>query len=414
MTRVEFTKEMKQTHKILIPNMCNIHFQILKNVFIAYGYDVELLTNEGRSVVDEGLKYVHNDTCYPALLTTGQMIDALRSKQYDLNKVALLMTQTGGGCRASNYIHLIRKGLENAGLQHIPVISLNVSGLEKNGGFSLTLPIIRRAIAAIAYGDLLMLLDNQCKAYEVHKGVSGRLVEKWIVIISEQFVKRKGISARAMKQNVDNIIKDFERIEIQKEDKVRVGVVGEIYVKYSSLANNQLESFLSKQECEVMVPGLLGFILYTIDAGIDDIHIYGGSIHKQKIAQMVFHYLEKYETNILQPLKNTRFITPTPYHEMKQMVKGIIGYGCKMGEGWLLTAEMIELITHGYTNIVCAQPFGCLPNHISGKGMIRKIKALYPQANITPIDYDPGATIVNQENRIKLMLAIAREEMNKG
>lgn len=404
---------MQQDYTILIPNMLDIHFRLILNVFINHGYKMELLTNNGASVVEEGLKYVHNDTCYPALVVIGQMIDALNSGKYDLNKTALMITQTGGGCRASNYIHLLRKTLVKAGYVHIPVISLNLSGLEKNSGFKFTLPMIRKSVAALAYGDLLMLLNNQVIPYEVNIGDGDMTVSRWVDELSEQFKHNKGYTVNEIKSNMKAIANDFAAIKrINVGSKVKVGIVGEIFVKYSSLANNDLEKFLHSQDCEVMVPGILEFMLFKIDNRLEDIKLYGGNKVKYSITNMLMDYLLKIEKIMLDIVKEYPiFNAPSDYHEIKKMINGIIGYGNKMGEGWLLTAEMMELAAHGYENIVCAQPFGCLPNHIVGKGMIRKIKDVYPNANIVPIDYDPGATKVNQENRIKLMLAVARERM---
>lgn len=409
--RVEFTKEMKATHKILFPNMCDIHFHILQKVFMSYGYNIELLTNTDQRVIDEGLKYVHNDTCYPALLTIGQMMSALQSGKYDLDHTALMMSQTGGGCRASNYIHLLRKALEKAGMAQIPVISVNLSGLESQGGFKITLPMLRRAIAALVYGDLLTLLDNQVKPYEVNRGDSRRLVEKWTAFVCDKFELKKGIAPKEIKGYLREIVQDFKSVPVHKTPKVKVGVVGEIYVKYSALANNDLELFLHEQGCEVMVPGILGFILFKVDNRIEDINLYGGSSAKKGVVKTLFDYLTIFETYLLDALRDSGFTAPSSYMHLKELVEPIIGYGCKMGEGWLLTAEMMELIEQGYENIVCAQPFGCLPNHIVGKGMIRKIRNTHPQANIVPVDYDPGATKVNQENRIKLMLAVGKERL---
>lgn len=410
--KISFTKEMKKDYTILIPDMASIHFKLLKSVLQTAGYKVAILRNEGPAVVEEGLKYVHNDTCYPALLVIGQMIDALKSGKYDLNKTALLISQTGGGCRASNYLYLLRKSLKKAGLEHIPVISFNVAGLEKNSGFKLTLPLIRKLIVCIAYGDLLMLLDNQVKAYEIKKGDSKDLVNNWIEKLSAQFRKNKGFRNAELKLNFKKIAKSFSKIPIHLEEKTKVGIVGEIYVKYSQLANNHLEEFLHEENCEVMVPGLMSFLIFTVDNRLEDINIYGGSKIVYKISDLIKKVLTNLENVIIQTVKKyTDFNAPSPYEHLKSLAKDIIGYGCKMGEGWILTAEMVDLIKSGYENIVCAQPFGCLPNHIVGKGMIRKIKDIYENANIVPIDYDPGATKVNQENRIKLMLAVAKEKL---
>ena len=413
--RVIFTKEMKKTHKILIPNMIDIHFNILVDVFKAEGYDVELLENKGNSVVENGLKYVHNDTCYPALLVIGQMIDALNSGKYDLDKVALIITQTGGGCRASNYIHLLRKGLEKAGYSHIPVISLNLSGLESNPGFKITIPLLRSMIAGVIYGDCLMLVSNQVRPYEINKGETDNLLNEWIHKCADLLNNGKGISTKEIKEYCKDIVLDFKKIKTNNEKKVKVGIVGEIYVKYSPLGNNQLEDFLKKQDVEYMVPGLMGFALFKVDNRLEDIKLYGGKVIKKAAVKILYNYLIKMETALYEAIvENSDFIPIGRFENTKKIVEGVVGYGSKMGEGWLLTAEMMELVELGYENIICTQPFGCLPNHINGKGMIRKIVNKMPNANIVPIDYDPGATAVNQENRIKLMLSIAKENIEKN
>ncbi len=410
-TRVEFTKEMRKEYTILIPDMLPVHFKLLRNILSQHGYRVGLLKNTGRRVVDTGLKYVHNDTCYPALLVIGQMISALQSGKYDLNKVALMITQTGGGCRASNYIHLLRKALQKAGLGHVPVISLNISGLESNSGFSLTPEIIYQALIGLTYGDLFMLLKNQTRSYEINKGDADALIEKWVKELSGQLKRRKGYTLKGMERNMKAIVEDFTQIPLNKVKKTKVGIVGEIYVKYSSMANNDLENFLVEQDCEVMVPGVMGFMMFKIDNRIEDINLYGGNIAKKKAIQALMKYCEMLEKALYESVsKYSDFLPPSRYAHIKSLINGVVGLGNKMGEGWLLTAEMLELAEIGYENIICAQPFGCLPNHIVGKGMIRKVKEIYPKANIVPIDYDPGATKVNQENRIKLMISVAREE----
>ena len=410
--RVEFTKEMRKDYTILIPDMLPVHFKLLRNIFTLHGYRVGLLKNTGRKVVDTGLKYVHNDTCYPALLVIGQMISALQSGKYDVDKVALMITQTGGGCRASNYIHLLRKALVKAGLGQVPVISLNLSGLESNSGFHLTLEMIYHALIGLTYGDLFMLLKNQVRSYEVNKGDADALIDKWVKELSNQFRQRKGYTPKGMERNMKAIVEDFTKIPVVNVKKTKVGVVGEIYVKYSSMANNDLENFLVEQDCEVMVPGVMGFMMFKIDNRIEDINLYGGNPAKKKVCQLLMKYCEMLEKMLYNVVsENSEFLPPSKYAHIKQLITGVVGLGNKMGEGWLLTAEMLELAESGYGNIICAQPFGCLPNHIVGKGMIRKVKEIYPNANIVPIDYDPGATKVNQENRIKLMLAVAREEV---
>ena len=410
--RVEFTREMKKDYTIITPNMAPIHFELIKNVLESFGYHIDLLRTTGREIADEGLKYVHNDTCYPALLSIGQLMHALHSGKYDLHKVALIMTQTGGGCRASNYIHLLRKALKKDGLDFIPVISLNLSGLESNSGFKITLPMIRQAIAALTYGDLLMLLKNQTKPYEVTPGESDALVDSWTNQLTKLFQQGKAFSQREVREYFQKIAQSFADIKRREVEKIKVGVVGEIYVKYSPLANNNLEQFLFEQDCEVMVPGILSFMIFKVDNRLEDIRLYGGSQAKKQVCTLLKWYFTKYETDLIAAVKQfPQFTAPAPYSHLKELAGKVIGYGCKMGEGWLLTAEAMELVESGYGNVVCAQPFGCLPNHIVGKGMIRKVKNLYPQANIVPIDYDPSATQVNQENRIKLMLAVAKENL---
>ncbi len=403
--RLLFTKEMKKEYTILCPMMAPIHFQLIVNVLNNCGYHIELLTNDGPNVVQEGLKYVHNDTCYPALLVIGQFIDALHSGKYDLDRTALIITQTGGGCRASNYIHLLRKAL-------VPVVSLNMSGLESNPGFTLTLPMLRKFIAGLVYGDALMQLDNQTKAYETVPGESGRMVKKWTDALTEQFNHGQGLSLKQLKENLHKIVHDFAQIETERRPKIKVGIVGEIYVKYSALGNNHLEDFLAEQDCEVNVPGILNFGLFKVDNRLEDIKLYGGNKAKYVVVKALMDYLLKMQDILIRAVKTEpRFLAPEPYAHTKSLVKNVIGYGNKMGEGWLLTAEMLELVEQGYENIVCTQPFGCLPNHICGKGMIHRIKAVDERSNIVPIDYDPSATRVNQENRIKLMLAVAREKL---
>lgn len=409
---IPFTDEMKKTYTILAPDMVHIHFCILRNIFLSYGYNFEILSNKGPQIAEKGLRYVHNDTCYPALLVIGQMIDALDSGKYDVDRTALLITQSGGGCRASNYIHLLKKALRKAGYEKVPVISFNLSGLEKGSSLKLSIPMIVKFVTALCYGDLLMLLKNQTEPYETEKGATEALVDKWVDKLSEQIKRGRGWTASALEKNMKAIAADFAGIERKMTPKVKVGIVGEIYVKYSSLANNELEEFLKSQGCEVNVPGIMGFISFKIDNRIEDIKLYGGSKLKKIVCEKLLGILRKREDLMCKVLDGYKqYQKPARYAELKEMVKNVIGYGAKMGEGWLLTAEMIELAHSGYENIVCAQPFGCLPNHIVGKGMIRRIRTLYPKANIVPIDYDPGATRVNQENRIKLMLAVAAERL---
>ena len=408
----KFTPEMKKTHKILIPNMAPVQFRILAAVMRQAGYTCELLENCGSQVSELGLKYVHNDTCYPALLVIGQLIDAIQSGRYDVHKVALLITQTGGGCRASNYIHLLRKALVKAGLEFVPVVSVNLSGLEKNPGFRLTIPFIRKAVFAMMYGDIIVQTANQVRPYEVSRGQTDETIEAVETQLLEAMNQGKGLSFKSMVANFDRIVAAFKAIPVAGEPKVRVGVVGEIYIKYSPLGNNNLEEFLLSEGAEPVVPGLTDFIIFKIYNREVDVNIYGGKWVKKKVCQVLKGYVEKCQRAMIAAMEKGGFRAPGTFEDLRRLIQGYLGEGNKMGEGWLLTAEMLELIHSGTPNIVCTQPFGCLPNHIVGKGMVNKIRALYPSANITPIDYDPSATKVNQENRIKLMLAVAKERLN--
>ncbi len=410
----KFTSSMRKTHTILIPSMLDIHMSLFANALRGNGYKVEVLKNEGPSVVEEGLKYVHNDTCYPALLVIGQFIDALNHRN-DTHNVVLIITQTGGGCRASNYIHLLRKALIKAGFAYVPVVSLNASNLEKDSGLQITFPLIKKVAAAMTYGDFLMYLRNKARSYEINSGETKALTDKWVKELSRQIDLKQGLSLRAIKHNLFKIAKDFDNIKLDlSQKKPQVGVVGEIYVKYASLGNNNLEDFLVSQNAEAMVPGLYGFIYYCLYNQIYDYKIYGSGKIKEYVAKFIIKYLERREDLMIKAIKTTKFTPMKYFKETKELSEGVLSHGTKMGEGWLLTAEMMELVEIGYGNIVCAQPFGCLPNHICGKGVMKKIKEIHPNANIVAIDYDPSATRVNQENRIKLMLAIAKENIKDG
>ena len=408
--RLLFTKEMKEEYTLLVPQMLPMHFAMLVRVMQKEGYKVEMLNTTGKSILDYGQKYVHNDACFPAILVIGQLIDAVKSGRYDPHKVALVITQTGGGCRASNYIHMLRKALVRADLGFVPVISVNLSGLEKNPGFKLGLGFIRRAVYAIFYGDLLMNVANQVRPYEVTAGDTEKAVDECMDFLLEGMNQGKGMSYKSMVANFDRIIERFKAIPVAGEQKVRVGVVGEIYVKYSPLGNNNLEQFLLSEGAEPVVPGLADFVIFKIFNREVDVDIYGGKWIKKKVCQIFAAYVKKHQRAMIDALKRSgRFRAPGDFDELHHYIKGYLGDGNKMGEGWLLTAEMLELIHTGVPNIVCTQPFGCLPNHIVGKGMIRRLKDDYPWSNIVAIDYDPGATKINQENRIKLMLANAKQ-----
>lgn len=406
-----FTEEMRKTHTILVPNMLPMHFTMLIRIFEKYGYHCELLRTSGRQIADCGLKYVHNDTCYPALLVIGQFIDALQSGKYDTHKVALMLSQTGGGCRASNYIYLLRKALVKAGFGYVPVISFNLSGLKDNPGFRFTLPMLRRMMYAVLYGDFLMLLKNQVRPYELHAGDAEALAEAWTARLTDGMMRRGAMSGRAVRGNYRRILADFSAVPCSAEEKVRVGIVGEIFVKFSPLGNNDLENFLVAEGAEPRMPGLLDFCLYCVYNGIMDHTLYGVRGAKALACRAAFRFLTAKQNEMIRIIrKESRFAPPTPFSHAIELVKDYIGLGAKMGEGWLLPAEMLELIDEGVPNIVCTQPFGCLPNHIMGKGMMKPLKERGENVNIVAIDYDPGATRINQENRIKLMLANARRQ----
>ncbi|MBR7092939.1 MAG: 2-hydroxyacyl-CoA dehydratase [Clostridia bacterium] len=413
--RLLFTEEMKREYTLLMPQMLPVHFTMLQQVFELEGYHAVMLTSNHRGIISEGLKYVHNDTCYPALLVIGQLLDAVKSGKYDPHKLALMITQTGGGCRASNYIHLLRKALVRAGYEYIPVISVNLAGLEKNPGFSLNLKLILRMAYSMIYGDILVNLANQCRPYELIEGETDRRVDRWVRQLLAQFPQRGAFRRANVRKNFAGIVDDFASIPVGPRNKIRVGVVGEIYIKYAPLGNNNLEKFLLSENCEPVVPGVMDFIIFKCDNRVEDHLIYGGKTGTYLGAGLLKKYCEGLQRDMIAAIRRQPcFRAPCTFEHIKQLVHGYLGYGNKMGEGWLLTGEMLELIDSGTVNVVCTQPFGCLPNHIVGKGMVRRIRETLPQSNIVCIDYDPGATRINQENRIKLMLSNARlQQQNK-
>ena len=407
--RLLFTKEMKRDYTLLMPQMLPVTFTMMKKVFELYGYTIDMLTTNHRGIVETGLKYVHNDTCYPALLVIGQLLDAINSGKYDKHKIGLLISQTGGGCRASNYIHLLRKALDKAEMPYIPVVSVNLSGLERNPGFGLSIPVIRRLAAGMIYGDLIVWLSNQCKPYETTAGSAQTLIARWTDKLVALFGHGKGLRKREMRRYMEEITSDFAGIELSDaRDKPRVGIVGEIYIKYAPLGNNGLESFLLDEGCEPIVPGLTDFMIFKINNRCVDVDLYRGNRLKKLVAAIFQRYIENLQREMIEAVKTQSSFRPMgSFADLQRLIRGYLGYGNKMGEGWLLTAEMLELIHSGTKNIVCTQPFGCLPNHVVGKGMLRRLKDDYPDSNIVAIDYDPGATKINQENRIKLMISNA-------
>lgn len=409
--KVEFTKEMRRDYTILVPSMLPIHFQLIVPILRDSGYHIEIAGDDTQTIIEEGLTDVHNDICYPCLLVIGQMMAALKSGKYDPNKTALMITQTGGGCRASNYLSLMRKALRSIGCPQVPVISLNFSKLEKNSGFHFTVPMLVKAGKALLYGDLLMWIYNQCVSHELHKGDSEKVLHQCIEHLTEQFQTNKHDS---LKKNYRRILDAFAQIPRDDTEKPKVGIVGEIYMKYSPLGNNHLEEFLIQEGAEPVVSGVMDFLLYCFTNRFVDRTLYGFKRWTDLPAKWGVQILYSFQNGIIRAVREHGvFRAPTPFRHLMTLVEGTINRGAKMGEGWLLTAEMLELIDSGANNIVCTQPFGCLPNHIVAKGMTRKIKDRFPKANIVAIDYDPSATKINQENRLKLMLANARMEEKK-
>ena len=404
----KFTPEMKGTYTILVPDMLPYHFDIIKHIVGRRGYRMEVLKNDSRAVIDEGLKHVHNDTCYPALCVIGQYLDALKSGKYDVNHTAVMITQSGGGCRASNYIPLIRKALK-AEFPQVPVMSLNFSGLEKGNGIEIDLSLLLQLAFGIFYGETLMTLYNQCKPYEKNIGDTDRAREECFAEIKKSFDSK---AYKKYKKIIRRLIERFSQIDRTDVEKVKVGIVGEIYVKYSPLGNSHLEEFLLSEGCEPVVPALMDFVLYCIVNNINDTKLYGRTKKTGFIYSLVYKYAYHIQKQIIKIfVEDGTFEPPHDFQHLRRCADKVINQGVKMGEGWLIPAEMAALAETGTDNIVCAQPFGCLPNHIAGKGAVRALKNLYRDENIVPIDYDPSATRVNQENRIKLMLATARENL---
>ena len=389
----QFTEEMRRDYTILVPNMLPVQLGLICRLMRNYGYKMELLHTEGPNIAEQGLRNVHNDTCYPALLVIGQLMDAIQSGRYDVHKIALILPQTGGGCRASNYIHLLRKALEKNGYGFIPVISLNFSGLESNPGFKLTKTMLMQVAYALLIGDLIMMVANQCRPYEVVAGSTDKAIEICMDAVTKRFTGERVIRYGEVKHLFQFVLDVFGKVRLDRTRKKKlVGIVGEIYVKFSPLGNNRLEEFLLSEGCEPVL----------------DHDLYSRNAKTAMIYKMVYQFVLSKQTDIIKMMKKDgHFRPPMAFDEVRRKSHAIIGQGVKMGEGWLLPAEMVELISEGVTNIVCTQPFGCLPNHIAGKGMIRKIREVYPQANIVAVDYDPGASKINQENRIKLMLSSA-------
>ena len=410
--RVIFTKEMRKTYTVLCPQMSPIHFKMLEAAFNASDYNLVVLPNDNKKSVDVGLKYVNNDACYPSLMVVGQVMEALLSGNYDLNHTAVLMSQTGGGCRASNYVGFIRRALKKAGMEQIPVISINLSGLESNPGFSISYYLVKRGMFAVVFGDIFMRCLYRMRPYEKVPGSANELHRKWEKRCCE-FVSGKP-SYREFKKICREIIHDFDTLPITDEKKPKVGVVGEILVKFLPAANNYLVDLLESEGAQAVVPDLMDFLLYCFyNQNFKAEHL-GTKKSSAAIANFGIAFLEKLRGTAAKALAESEHFDP-PCHidELAKMASDIVSCGNQTGEGWFLTGEMLELIHSGVNNIVCTQPFACLPNHVVGKGVIKELRRQYPSSNIVAIDYDPGASEVNQLNRIKLMLSTAVKNLNK-
>ena len=407
-----FTKEMKTNYTILIPLMIPVHFELFESALKSCGYNAVLLRECTQHTVETGLKYVNNDACYPSILTTGQFIEALESGKYDKNKTAIIMSQTGGGCRATNYIGFIRKALRDAGFEQVPVISFNLVGMEKNSGFKLTPKLIEKLLRAIILGDLLQKMLHKNRAYEINKGESDRLYNEWLE-------KCKGIvshgSWKQFKQSIYDIVNDFEKIDLDMSvQKPRVGIVGEVLIKYHPFGNNFVAELLEKEGAEVVLPDFMGFIKFMATHKVTFNKLLGTNKTSSKISKIVINLIDILEKDLKKALfkSDKEYLMPCNIWHLEEQVNDILSIGNQTGEGWFLTAEMIEYIENDIPNIVCVQPFACLPNHVVGKGVIKTIRNKYPFANITPVDYDPGASETNQANRLKLLMTVAKDNLN--
>ena len=411
--RAQFTQEMKDAgYTILAPQMAPIHFDLLFDIFHRFGYNLELLPSVDHGAVDAGLKYVNNDICYPSILVTGQIMEAVMSGRYDTDKLAVIITQTGGGCRATNYISLIRKALASVGLPHIPVIALSFKDLgEVNPGFKITPTMLLQAVYALAYGDLLMMCLYRTRPYEVEPGSANRLFDGWMATCKGQLAR--GLKRREFKDTVRRIVEDFDTLPLHgMGKKPRVGVVGEILVKFHPTANNQIVDVIEREGCEAVVPGLIEFFLFGIAGGIFQKDPLGRSAKGAIGGRIALWVIDKFRRPVTRALEaSERFEPPANIYELAEYASEILSLCNSMGEGWLLTAEMVELIKTGAPNVVCTQPFACLPNHVVGKAVIKELRRRYPASNIVAVDYDPGASEVNQLNRIKLMISVAKANL---
>ncbi|BDR65246.1 2-hydroxyacyl-CoA dehydratase [Clostridium tetani] len=405
-----FTREMRKTHTILCPQMAPIHFELVQEAFKSEGYNLEVLPSVDKKAIDEGLKYVNNDACYPSVIVIGQIMEALKSGKYDIDKTAIIISQTGGGCRATNYIGFIRKALKDADFTQVPVISANVAGLESNPGFKISLPLANKGLMALVYGDLLMRVIHKVRPYEKIKGTTNKLHEEWMKKCKENISNG---NRKEFKDNIHKIVMDFDQLEVKNIIKPKIGLVGEILVKFHPTANNNIVDIIEKEGGEAVIPDLIDFFMYCSYNMKYKYEKLSGKKLNAILGKIAINIMEFYRKELKQALDNsTRFSAPKKIDKIAKGASNILDLGHQTGEGWFLTGEMVELIESGVKNIVCMQPFACLPNHVTGKGMIKELKRTYPGANIVAIDYDPGASEVNQLNRIKLMFSVAFENLN--
>jgi len=409
--RVLFTQKMREEYTIIAPQISPMHVEILGGALNGAGYKLDLLP-DSKTAMDAGLKYVNHDACYPTILTLGQVMDALLSGKYDLDKTAVMLTQTGGGCRATNYIPMLRKAFEDAGIAHVPIVSLNFAGLEKNPGFKMTIPLMLALIRAVIYGDVLMRVLYKVRPYEKEKGSANALYDKWIKICREAMMAKGG--AKGFSKNIHAMVREFDALPVHDVKKPKVGIVGEILVKFHPGANNHIVDFIETEGGEAVCPDFLDFFMYCFYNDRIKYDLLDGTKKKRFIGNLYMWIVEFIKKPMYKALKGTKFGAPVHIAKMAKIASDVVSLGNLSGEGWFLTAEMLELIHSGAENIACLQPFACLPNHVTGKGVVKVLKELYPLSNIVPIDYDPGASEVNQINRIKLMMATAFKNMENN
>ena len=406
-----FTEEMKKEYVILIPQMAPIHFDFIEPVLQSEGYKAKLLRECTQNTIETGLKYVNNDACYPSIITTGQMIEALESGEYDVNKTALIMSQTGGGCRATNYIGFIRKALKDAGFGQVPVISFNVVGMEKNPGFKLTLPLVEKLLKSMVYADLLQKMLYKNRAYE-------KIKVRQINYLQNGWKKQKKLAinsnSKEFSKSIYQMVDDFEKIEWkQGKEKPKVGIVGEILIKYHPFGNNYVANLLEKEGAEVVLPDFMGFVKYVAANGVISHQLLKNNGLKSMLFDVAIKLINSFEKDAKKALEKSKkgYLPTCDIWHLADNVKSVLSTGNQTGEGWFLTAEMLEYMENGIQNIVCVQPFACLPNHVVGKGVIKTIRDMFPDANIVPVDYDPGASEANQTNRIKLLMTVAKDNL---